>query len=92
MPFVMLTTKKKQVLIKKARVHEKDTGSSNVQLSLLSERIIELTKHLKKNQKDEASRRGLLKLVAKRRAHEKYLAGKKAVMTAKRMAKAAKTK
>ncbi len=74
----MLATKKKQVLIKKTRVHEKDTGSSAVQVAILSERIDELAKHLKKNPKDEHSRRGLLKLVAKRRSHEKYLATKKA--------------
>jgi len=70
----MLTTKKKQGLIKKHRTHDKDTGSSKVQVAILNERIEELTKHLKKNQKDEHSRRGLLKLVAKRRTHEKYLA------------------
>lgn len=73
----MLTSKKKQTLIKKSRTHEKDTGSSKVQVTLLNERINELTKHLKKNQKDESSRRGLLKLVAKRRAHEKFLKLKK---------------
>lgn len=73
----MLSTKKKQGLIKKHRVHDKDTGSSVVQVAILNERIEELTKHLKKNQKDEHSRRGLLKLVAKRRTHEKYLAAKK---------------
>ena len=70
----MLSTKKKQTIIKKSQVHEKDTGSSAVQVAMLSERIDELTKHLKKNKKDEHSRRGLLKLVSKRRAHEKFLA------------------
>ncbi len=70
----MLKIHKKRALIKKHRVHEKDTGSSKVQVAILNERIEELTKHLKKNQKDEHSRRGLLKLVAKRRTHEKYLA------------------
>ena len=73
----MLLTKKKEVIIKKTRVHDKDTGSSEVQVALLNERINELTKHLKKNQKDEHSRRGLLKLVSKRRTHEKYLNAKK---------------
>lgn len=73
----MLTTKKKQTLIKKTRVHDKDTGSSDVQISLLTERINELTDHLKKHKKDNHSRRGLLKLVAKRRAHEKFLDTKK---------------
>ncbi|MCC6290688.1 30S ribosomal protein S15 [Candidatus Nomurabacteria bacterium] len=75
----MLKSKKKQVLIKKSRVHEKDTGSSAVQVAILNERIAELTKHLKKNQKDEHSRRGLLKMVAKRRTHEKHLAKQKPV-------------
>ncbi len=69
----MLTTKKKAGLIKKSRLHEKDTGSSAVQVAILNERISELTKHLKKNKKDEHSRRGLLKLVAKRRTHEKFI-------------------
>lgn len=72
----MLTSKKKQTLIKKSRVHEKDTGSSVVQVALLTARINELTSHLKKNKKDESSRRGLLRLVAKRRTHEKYLKAK----------------
>lgn len=69
----MLTTKKKQSIIKKARIHESDTGSSEVQINLLTERINELAEHLKKNKKDDHSRRGLLKLVAKRRSHTKYL-------------------
>lgn len=73
----MLKTKKKADLIKKHRINDKDTGSSAVQVALLNERIAELTKHLKKNQKDEHSRRGLLKMVAKRRSHEKFLAKKK---------------
>lgn len=74
----MLSSKKKQTLIKKTRVHEKDTGSSAIQIALLNEQINELTKHLKKHQKDQSSRRGLLSLVAKRRAHERYLAVKAA--------------
>ena len=73
----MLKTKKKEALIKKNRVHDKDTGSSVVQIALLNEQIAELTKHLKKNQKDEHSRRGLLKMVAKRRTHEKFVAKQK---------------
>ncbi len=73
----MLTSKKKQASIKKTSLHEKDTGSSQVQIALLSERINELTAHLKKNKKDFHSRRGLLKLVSKRRTHEKYLGDKK---------------
>jgi small subunit ribosomal protein S15 len=77
----MLTVKKKAVLIKKNQVHDKDTGSSKVQVAILTERINELAKHLKKNAKDESSRRGLLKLVAKRRTHEKALQAKKVIKT-----------
>jgi len=69
----MLTTKKKQVAIKKGQVHEKDTGSSEVQVVVLSVQIDELAKHLKKHKKDNSSRRGLIKMVADRRTHLKYL-------------------
>jgi len=69
----MLTTKKKQDVIKKNKVHDKDTGSSEVQVALLTEQIKKLTSHLKKHQKDISSRRGLLKMVADRRTHLKYL-------------------
>jgi small subunit ribosomal protein S15 len=73
----MLATKKKAKIIKKVQTNEKDTGSSEVQVALLSERIQELTDHLKAHQKDNHSRRGLLKLVSKRRTHQKYLDTKK---------------
>jgi small subunit ribosomal protein S15 len=69
----MLKTKKKQVAIKKTQTHEKDTGSADVQIAVLSERIEELAKHLKKNHKDNHSRRGLLRMVADRRKHMAYL-------------------
>lgn len=69
----MLTTKKKQNIIKKNQINDKDTGSSTVQIALLTERINELASHLKSNNKDNHSRRGLLKLVSKRRAHQKFL-------------------
>jgi len=69
----MLTKRKKTLAINKTKKHEKDTGSPEVQVSILSKRIDELTGHLKKNQKDKHSRRGLLGLVAKRRSHLKYL-------------------
>ena len=69
----MLKTKKKQAIIKKSRRSDKDTGSPEVQVSMLTEQIKELTKHLKKHQKDNHSRRGLLAMVAKRRSHLKYL-------------------
>lgn len=69
----MLTTKKKQAIIKKNQVHEKDTGSTEVQVSVLTVKIDELAKHLKKHKKDNSSRRGLIKMVADRRTHLKYL-------------------
>lgn len=55
------------------RLHPKDTGSSDVQIALLTKRIIGLTEHLQTNKKDHASRRGLLKLVAQRRSLLDYL-------------------
>lgn len=69
----MLTTKKKVVAIKTVARHDTDTGSPDVQVALLSKRIDELAKHLKKNPKDFHSRRGLLQMVADRRAHLQYL-------------------
>ncbi len=69
----MLTKTKKQRIIKETRVHETDTGSPEVQISIISKRIDELAKHLKKNLKDNHSRRGLLQLVADRQSHLKYL-------------------
>ncbi|NTV44345.1 MAG: 30S ribosomal protein S15 [Candidatus Yonathbacteria bacterium] len=69
----MLTVKKKANIIAKTQVHDKDTGSPEVQIGILSKRIDELAAHLKKNQKDNHSRRGLLQMVADRRAHLKYL-------------------
>ncbi|NCS99626.1 30S ribosomal protein S15 [Candidatus Parcubacteria bacterium] len=69
----MLKTAKKQKVIKKAQVNDKDTGSSSVQVAILTERIKELTGHLKKHNKDVHSRRGLIKMVANRRKHLKYL-------------------
>ena len=69
----MLTKKVKANVIKETRLHETDTGSANVQVGVLSRRITELAGHLKKNPKDIHSRRGLLKMVSKRRKLEKYL-------------------
>ena len=69
----MLATKKKQTVIKKNQIHDKDTGSPEVQVAVLSVQITELTKHLKKHKKDNHSRRGLIKMVADRRTHLKYL-------------------
>ena len=64
---------KKKKLIDKYGVHKGDTGSSKVQVAILTERINELTSHLETHPKDDHSRRGLLGLVGKRRKHLKYL-------------------
>ncbi len=69
----MLVSKKKTELITKFRTHKKDTGSSQVQIALLTEKIRELMAHLKKHLKDNHSRRGLLKMVAKRKKLLEYL-------------------
>ena len=69
----MLETVKKQELISQFRTHEGDTGSPQVQIAILSTRIGELTEHFKTHAKDHASRRGLLKLVSKRRRLLDYL-------------------
>ncbi len=69
----MLTKKKKEKAIKVVQKHDKDTGSPEVQISILSKRIDELAGHLKKNPKDKHSRRGLLQMVADRRTHMAYL-------------------
>jgi len=69
----MLTKNKKQRIIKEVKVHDTDTGSPEVQIAVLSRRIDDLAAHLKKNKKDKHSRRGLLGLVADRKAHMKYL-------------------
>jgi small subunit ribosomal protein S15 len=69
----MLTTKKKATVMKNTARHERDTGSPEVQVALLSKQIDELAKHLKKNPKDFHSRRGLLQMVADRRSHLRYL-------------------
>ena len=69
----MISKTKKAKAIKESQVHDKDTGSAAVQISILSKRIEELAAHLKKNHKDNHSRRGLLAMVADRQAHMKYL-------------------
>lgn len=69
----MLTKQKKVNAIKPAKRHDTDSGSPEVQVSLLTRQIEELAKHLKKHQKDFHSRRGLLQMVADRRKHLKYL-------------------
>ena len=69
----MLARDKKQSVIRNNRVHDTDTGSPEVQIAILSERIGELTEHFKTHQKDHGSRRGLLMLVSKRRRLLDYL-------------------
>ncbi|WP_342782604.1 30S ribosomal protein S15 [Thermosediminibacter litoriperuensis] len=63
----------KQNIIDKFKTHESDTGSPEVQIAILTERINQLTQHLKIHKKDHHSRRGLLKMVGKRRALLNYL-------------------
>lgn len=69
----MIDKKRKQQIIKKFAVHESDTGSSEVQIALLTEEIRNLTEHLKSHKKDFSSRRGLLRKVAERRKLLRYL-------------------
>jgi small subunit ribosomal protein S15 len=69
----MLTKRKKLNEIVKGQRHETDTGSPEVQVTVLTRRIEELSAHLDKNRKDKHGRRGLLGLVADRRKHLKYL-------------------
>jgi small subunit ribosomal protein S15 len=70
----MITTEKKQAVVTDLQSHKTDTGSSAVQVGIMTERIKELTEHLKVNKKDFAARRGLLQLVGKRRRLLKYIA------------------
>jgi small subunit ribosomal protein S15 len=64
---------RKSEIVRTHRRHEVDTGSPEVQIALLTERITQLTEHLKTHKKDHSSRRGLLKMVGKRSALLKYL-------------------
>lgn len=68
-----LTVEKKQTIIESFRLHENDTGSPEVQVAILTERINQLSEHLKVHKKDFHSRRGLLKLVGQRRSLLNYL-------------------
>ena len=70
-----LTTESKGSIIDQFRIHSSDTGSPEVQIAILSERITYLTEHFKTHKKDHASRRGLLKLVGRRRRLLAYLKG-----------------
>lgn len=69
----MLSNEEKQKIIDGYKIHEKDTGSPEVQIAILTERINQLNEHLKANKKDHHSRRGLLKMVGKRRGLLNYL-------------------
>lgn len=71
-----MTKERKQEIINTYKRDENDTGSPEVQIALLTERITELTEHLKVHKKDNHSRRGLLKMVGQRRSLLKYLAKK----------------
>jgi small subunit ribosomal protein S15 len=67
------STARKEEIIKKFATHEGDTGSPEVQIALISDRIVYLTDHFKEHAKDHHSRRGLLKLVGQRRSLLQYL-------------------
>lgn len=69
----MLNAEKKQKIFKELGAHEGDTGSTQVQIGILTERIKSLTEHLKVHQKDQHSRRGLLQMVGQRRRLLDYL-------------------
>ncbi len=66
----------KQQLIKDNQVHEKDTGSPEVQIAILSTKVAVLSKHLQEHKKDNSSRRGLLKMIGRRRRLLSYLKSK----------------
>lgn len=70
---MVLKTDQKQEIIKQFQLHESDTGSPEVQIAILSNRINYLTEHLKEHKKDHHSRRGLLKMVGQRRGLLNYL-------------------
>jgi small subunit ribosomal protein S15 len=68
-----MTVEAKTQIVSDFKIHQKDTGSPEVQIALLTRRITELTEHLKTHKKDHSSRRGLLKMVSKRNDLLKYL-------------------
>ena len=65
----------KQAIIEEYRTHEKDTGSTETQVAVLTSKIIRLTQHLRENKRDESTRRGLLMMVGRRRRLLRYLNG-----------------
>ena len=72
----MITKEQKTTVIEANKTHEKDTGSPEVQIAILTERINQLTEHLKVHKKDNHSRMGLFKMIGKRRRLLDYLAKK----------------
>lgn len=70
---MVMAAEAKTGIIVQHRVHDTDTGSPEIQIALLTARILEITEHLKSNKKDHAARRGLLKLVGRRAGLLKYL-------------------
>ena len=72
----MMLKEQKTQIIESNKLHDNDTGSPEVQIAILTERIAQLTEHLKVHKKDNHSRRGLLKMVGKRRKMLDYLAKK----------------
>jgi small subunit ribosomal protein S15 len=70
---VSLSTEEKHSIINEFQINENDTGSSAVQIALLTARINQLQEHLQNHKHDNSSRRGLLKLVGQRRHHQEYL-------------------
>ena len=68
-----ITAEQKTRIVTDFKIHEKDTGSPEIQIALLTRRITELTDHLRTHKKDHSSRRGLLKMVGKRNSLLKYL-------------------
>ncbi len=69
-----MTVERKTEIVGSHRRHDGDTGSAEIQIALLTERITSLTEHLKQHKKDHSSRRGLLKMVGRRSCMLKYLA------------------
>lgn len=72
----MITSERKQATVKSLQTHKDDNGSSAVQAGIMTERIKELTAHLKVHKKDFAARRGLLQLVGQRKRHLQYIAAR----------------
>ncbi len=70
----MISSEKKQAVIAELQTNKTDTGSASVQVGILTDRIAEITGHLKTNKKDHAARRGLLQMVGQRRRLLKYIA------------------